>query len=211
MPTTEITNRFRKFRKESYPKFRSLFERLATEGQAPDALVISCCDSRVSPSQLLSAQPGDLFVLRNVANMVPPFAPDSAHHGTASAIEYAVRFLKIRHVVIMGHAGCGGIEALLDDHEDIREGSDFLHQWVSLGAAAKAKVLDTKENCSRAEQLRALEEANIEFGLQNLLSYPWLKERVDAGGLTLHGLRFDIAHAAMTEFSPETGAFKAVE
>ena len=210
MANTELVKRYKTFRSESYPELRDLYEKLATEGQSPGVLMISCCDSRVNPDQILSAEPGELFVVRNIANMVPSYTPDDAHHGTASAIEFAVRFLKVRHIMIMGHAGCGGIRALLGGADGLDAETDFVHNWVEQGEPAKARVLKEKSSCSEEDQLVALEEANIEVGLENLMTYPWLKERVDAGKLHLYGLRFDILNATLTEFSPTSGKFEPV-
>ena len=211
MPNTELTKRYKKFRAESYPELRDLYERLATEGQTPQVLMISCCDSRVNPDQILSAEPGELFMVRNIANMVPPYTPDDAHHGTASAIEFAVRFLEVGHIMIMGHAKCGGIQALYDGVDSLGKKSDFIHNWVEQGETAKARVLKNNNDCSREDQLIALEQANIQLGLENLLTYPWLKERVDAGKLQLYGLRFDIGNATLTEFDPKSNKFEPIK
>lgn len=207
MSYNKLLRGYRKFRADIFPQQAALFETLAKRGQRPKVLMISCSDSRVDPSTLLCADPGDLFVLRNVANIVPPYTPDGAHHGTASAIEFAVRALKVEHIVVMGHAGCGGVEALMDHTEDNPSEFDFVHGWVTLAKDARTRVLDAHTHAPRDEQLERLEEENVVESLTALESYPWLKARMDDGSLALHGWRFDVEHGLLWVHDPATGNF----
>src|SRR5262249_49855235 len=129
---------FRRFRRESWPHYRELFEALGTRGQSPRAMVIACSDSRVDPPMLFRAAPGELFTVRNVANLVPPYAPDAAYHGTSAALEFAVRTLRVDHVVVLGHERCGGITALLQSPQSP---GDFVGSWVQIAAPARERAL----------------------------------------------------------------------
>ncbi len=210
MSYEKLLGGYRKFRKSVYPDLAILYKNLALEGQRPKVLMISCSDSRTDPSTLLCADPGDLFVLRNVANIVPPYTPDGGHHGTASAIEFAVLSLRVEHIIVMGHAGCGGIEALMDLSTADAGKSDFLHGWVTLAEDARARVLNRHGDASRGEQLVRLEEENVRQSLMALETYPWIKQAIAGGTLNLHGWRFDVEHGALTLFDPNTGGFELV-
>jgi carbonic anhydrase len=182
---------YRKFRAETWPDLRRRYERLAG-GQAPKIFVIGCSDSRVDPQQILGADPGELFVLRNVAALVPPYAPDKAHHGASAAIEFAVRVLGVERIVVLAHAGCGGVNALF--HGAPPEASDFMMGWVEIAARARA-VVDT--GLPEGERQRAAEEACVDVTLENLLTFPWLRERVEAGALALTGMHFGVAEGCL--------------
>ena len=178
---------YRRFRAAGWPDRKRMFEHLADEGQTPRALVIGCVDSRVDPGMILDAGPGELLVLRNVANLVPPYAPDGAHHSTSAALEFAVRVLRVPDVVIIGHAMCGGIAALLNGAPP--QATDFLVPWINIAARAKARVLACDDG---ADQQLACEHAAVALSLENLRAYPWVAERLAEGSLKLHGAHFDI-------------------
>lgn len=190
----------RRFRTEFYERDPEMMHKLATEGQAPATLIISCCDSRVDTGVLLQASPGELFTVRNIANLVPPYQQGAGLHGTGAAIEYAVRDLGVDHVIVLGHASCGGIKAVLaaaDGHPIDRE---FVGDWVSMAMNATELYLNPDKAGVRQkvsldllkENPGLVERAAVTGSLHNLLTYPWVKERVDAGKLALHGWWFDI-------------------
>ena len=195
---------YRRFRKEGWPERRRLFESLAAEGQRPEALVIGCVDSRVDPSAIFDAAPGQILTVRNVANLVPPYAPDAAYHGTSAALEFAVRVLEVLHLVVLGHGQCGGIQALLRGAPE--EAQDFVAPWMGIAAPARARALlcDTPE-----AQQQCLEHEGIKLSLENLMTFPWIAERVADGRLELHGAWFAI-HSGVLMTLRADGAFAAV-
>ncbi|EWY37637.1 carbonic anhydrase [Skermanella stibiiresistens SB22] len=181
---------FRAFRVSNFEHRPELYEQLVSQGQSPEVLMIACSDSRVDPALLLSARPGELFVVRNVANLIPPYQPDGQYHGTSAALEFAVRDLKVSHIVILGHSRCGGMEALR--HTAMGGGSDreFIAQWVSI--AESACRCAHPHDLSSPEGVRLMEHAALKVSLGNLMTFPWVRERVEAGNLELHGWWFDL-------------------
>ena len=178
---------YRRFRAEIWPGQRDRYERLATRGQRPHTMVVACSDSRVDPQTVFGAVPGELFVVRNVAGLVPPFERDSGYHGTSAAVEFAVRVLQVAHVVVLGHAQCGGVMAMLDGPPTLAP--DFVEAWMKIAEPA----LDTlPPEGSGAERLLHCETEVVRLSLANLMTFPWIAERAKAGRLTLHGYRFDI-------------------
>jgi carbonic anhydrase len=177
---------YRRFRAGTWRDERSRFEELSRLGQKPRALVIACSDSRTDPQMVFNAAPGELFVVRNVANLAPPYGPDDQPHGVSSAIEFAVRALRVREIVVMGHAMCGGIQALLNGAP--AEVSDFVGQWVRIAESARARAMTAP-----AEQRQNLcEHESVRLSLENLMTFPWIKSAVEAGELRLTGCFFDI-------------------
>jgi carbonic anhydrase len=193
---------YRRFRAAEWPERRRLFEQLAEQGQRPRALVIGCVDSRVDPGMILDAGPGELLVVRNVANLVPPYAPDGAHHSTSAALEFAVRVLEVPDIVVIGHGMCGGIAALLNGAPP--QATDFLVPWISIAQKAKERVLACDDG---ADAQLACEQAAVALSLENLRGYPWVAERLAAGTLQLHGAHFDIRHGVLT-LMDGAGAFR---
>ena len=179
---------YRRFRAETWPRERARFEELAAQGQRPHTMVIACSDSRVDPQMIFSAGPGELFVLRNVANLVPPYMPDALFHGTSAAVEFAVRVLQVERIVVMGHALCGGIRAVLDGTPP--EARDFVAGWIGIAERARAVALrcDVPE-----ERQEAAEHEAVRISLANLMTFPWVQEAVAAGRLSLHGAHFGVA------------------
>jgi carbonic anhydrase len=195
---------YRRFRHTAWPDMQPVLRILAEQGQQPRAMVISCADSRVDPWMIFGAGPGELFVVRNIANLVPPYAPDSAYHGTSAALEYAVRVLAVRDLVVMGHGQCGGVRALLDGAPP--EASDFVVPWVRIADRARAKVLQ----CTDPVERQFLGECEtVKLSLDNLLTFPWIAERVSAGGLRLHGTHFDLASGVL-RLLDDVGTFGVV-
>jgi carbonic anhydrase len=181
---------------------------LAEHGQSPDTMVIGCCDSRVSPEVIFDARPGELFVVRNVANLVPPYSPDGAYHGVSAALEFGVAALKVKHIVVLGHAHCGGVKAFAEDAAPLSPG-DFIGKWMSLMAPAAAKV-GPRGDSREAEYLERLEKASIANSLVNLLTFPRLKRMVGAGEIALHGVYFGVATGDLSVMDAATGEFIAV-
>lgn len=196
---------YRRFRKGHWRQQRELFEHLALEGQSPKTMVLGCCDSRVDPQRIFDVGPGELFVARNVANLAPPYSPDSKFHGTSAALEFAVKGLKVEDIVVMGHARCGGAGALLNGAPDGLD--DFLASWVNIAAEARERVLAM--NVPEDQRQTKIEHEIVKVSLANLMTFPWLKERVDAGELRLHGFWFNIISGELWrlrengEFEPE--------
>lgn len=197
---------FKRFQQNYFCDGQQLFEGLKS-GQKPRVLVIACSDSRVDPAILTDCAPGDLFVVRNIANLVPPYEPDATHHGVSAALEYAVKHLQVQHVIVMGHGGCGGIHALLDPAQ-AEENSEFIGRWVDIAARARDQVDAAMPDADQATRQKACEEASVLVSLENLLSFPWLKEAVDAGQLSLHGWYFDLQRGELRSYLPETRSFE---
>lgn len=186
---------YRRFRQQQWPERRATFERLAG-GQAPRAMVIACSDSRVDPTMIFNAEPGELFVLRNVANLVPPYEPDSAFHATSAALEFAVRLLEVRDLIVMGHAMCGGIHVLLNGAPD--PAGDFLTPWMRIAERARRRALARHSPDPQSE----CEQESVRLSLENLLTFPWIAERVNKGALRLTGTMFDIRSGLLTLLGP---------
>jgi carbonic anhydrase len=183
----DLLSGYRRFRRDRWPERRRQFEILADTGQQPRALVVSCADSRVDPAMIFDAGPGELFIVRNVANLVPPFAPDGAHHGTSAAVEFAIRILQVPQILVMGHGLCGGVRALLDNTPG--EASDFIAPWIGLAKIAKARALARTD---MPDQQLCCEQETIRLSMENLATFPWIASRLAAGTLRLSGAHFDI-------------------
>lgn len=179
--------------------------RLATEGQAPSTLVVACMDSRVDPQLIFDAEPGSMFVVRNVANLVPPYAPDQRYHATSAALELAVRAMGVRHVMVLGHAQCGGCRALIEPPDAPVQ--DFVLPWMEIAADARDRALATGHH--GVELYRTCEHEVIRTSLGNLASFPWIAEAVTAGRLSLHGYWFDLGTGTLMEL--QGGAFVPVD
>lgn len=185
----DLIEGYRRFRAGRWPRERERFENLASKGQKPRTLLIACSDSRVDPQSIFDAGPGELFVIRNVANLVPAYSPDGTLHGTSAAIEFAVRSLEVERVVVMGHARCGGILSLMAD--DPSPSDDFVSRWTAIAAPARSRVLRAEGLDAEQRQERCEHEA-IRVSLDNLVSFPWIRERVADGRLKLHGAYFAV-------------------
>ncbi|MDQ0512418.1 carbonic anhydrase [Ancylobacter amanitiformis] len=191
---------YRRFRTTSWPERKILFEKLAARGQRPQTLVIACSDSRVDPSMIFDAGPGELFVVRNVANLVPPYTtPDHDHHGTSAAIEFAVRVLEVSQIVVVGHALCGGAGALIDGAPE--KARDFLPDWINIAAPARDIALKLSEDPE--ERRRIVEHQCVKLSLRNLETFPWVREKLAEGQLTLHGAFFAVATGVLERLGPD--------
>jgi carbonic anhydrase len=181
------------------------YRQLAESGQSPQVMIIGCCDSRVSPEVIFDAQPGELFVVRNVANLVPPYAPDGKAHGVSAALEFGVAALKVKHIVVLGHAQCGGVKAFAEDAAPLTP-TDFIGQWMSLMAPAAEKA-GPRGTLPLPDYLTKLEQANVANSLDNLLTFPRLRQEVDKGAITLHGAYFGVATGKLSVRDEATGQF----
>jgi carbonic anhydrase len=199
----ELIDGYRRFRSGTWRNERSRFEELSRLGQRPRALIIACSDSRTDPQMVFNARPGELFVVRNVANLAPPYAPDDQPHGVSSAIEFAVRALRVGEIVVLGHAMCGGIKALLEG--PTAELSDFVGTWVHIAEPARRRAM-----LAPPEQRQDVcEHESVRLSLDNLMTFPWIKEPVEAGDLRLYGCFFDI-RSGVLECLGDDGTFRPV-
>ncbi len=177
------------------------------DGQKPQALLIGCCDSRVDPALLTDCGPGELFILRNIANLVPPYRKNDDYHGVSSSIEYAVCYLEVSDIIVLGHSRCGGIAALMQSAVGGEEG-EFIGKWVNIAASARDKVLREMPAAGAAEQAHACEKEAILVSLKNLMTFPWVKERVSKGRLSLHGWYYNIGTGQLKYYNQLHGAFE---
>lgn len=201
---------YRNFRAGTYRQNVERYQALASRRQQPKALIIACCDSRADPAMVFQSDPGELFVVRNVANLVPPYEPDSHYHGTSAALEFGVKALEIKDVIVMGHAACGGIEALYDSCCGKPASGDFIPSWISLAEPVAAAMLAKNGHLDRAEALRKLEQEAVIASLDRLRTFPFIKEREDAGTLSLHGWFYGIGSGVLSIYEPETGRFRDI-
>jgi carbonic anhydrase len=197
------------FRAGRLPTEQDRYRALAESGQAPEIMVIGCCDSRVSPEVIFDARPGELFVVRNVANLVPPYTPDGAQRAVSAALEFAVQALKVKHIVVLGHARCGGIRAYTEPGEPLSPG-DFIGKWMALIAPAAAAAGSETEYGSRDAYLARLEQVSIIKTLDNLMTFPCVRILVERGRLALHGAYFGVAEGALSVLDRTSGEFRPV-
>jgi carbonic anhydrase len=181
---------------------------LGESGQSPEIMVIGCCDSRVSPEAIFDARPGELFVVRNVANIVPPYAPDQRAHGVSAALEFGIGALRIKHIVVLGHAQCGGVRAYAEDAGPLSP-SDFIGNWMKLIAPAADKV-GPRGALSPADYLTRLEQANVVNSLENLMTFPRLRKLIERGQVVVHGAYFGVATGQLSVRDHATGNFLQV-
>lgn len=189
--------RARAFRSGPFVRQQPVYQRLVREGQSPKILMIACSDSRVDPSVIFDAEPGQIFMIRNVASLVPPSAVDERCHGTSAALEFGVLELGVEHVVVLGHGHCGGIDALLCGADKSDSKTDFIGPWLSCASDARDRVVKELPDASHAEKARALEYESVRQSLGNLMTFSSVNTRVRAGDLSLHGWHFDIAEGAL--------------
>ncbi|WP_455476988.1 carbonic anhydrase [Bartonella sp. B41] len=201
---------YKSFIKNNFLHKMERYQQLAVEGQKPEFLIIACCDSRAIPETIFDAKPGEIFMLRNVANLVPPFSPDTQYHATSAAIEYAVQLLEVKHIVVLGHAHCGGISAALKETCKCSSSHDFIDQWIGLLMPALEVVIGDRSLSVEERQL-ALEWLSIRNSLKILETFPWIKTRKDQGSLALYGAWFDISSGELWCLEQETGNFVRVE
>lgn len=199
---------FKRFREQSLADKDAQFHDLVQFGQTPSTLVVGCCDSRVDPALILDCAPGDLFVIRNVANLVPPAENQGQYHGTSAALEFGVRNLEVQHIIVLGHAQCGGIHALLEG--GVAQDDTFIAEWMKIADAARQQIEQELAGAGSEVRHRACEQQAILVSLGNLMTFSWIRERVEQGSLTLHGWYFDIEHGELLGYNPAIGRFETL-
>ncbi len=199
---------FRRFREKYFSDENSFYGRLTATGQTPKVLIVGCSDSRVDPALISSASPGELFVIRNVANLVPPFdSSGSGQHGVSAAIEFAVLNLKVETIIVLGHRQCGGIRALMSG--DVQQGS-FVSRWMQIADRAKQEVIARHQGADQDTLCRHCELESITVSLENLKTFPFVREAVEQGRLEVHGIYFDIESGGLMQFDPEAKSFRNI-
>jgi carbonic anhydrase len=202
-----LLNGYRNFMSRRYASESDRYRTLARDGQTPETMVIACCDSRSAPEAIFDAGPGELFVVRNVANLVPPYEPDGEFHSTSAALEFAVQSLKVKNIVVMGHGRCGGIGAALNTSAAPLSPGDFIGKWMSLIAPA-AETVSSSTLMTASERQTALERISIRYSIANLRTFPCVNILESKGRLTLSGAWFDISGGELWVMNRETGDFE---
>lgn len=206
-----LVDRYRSWKTEGFTPRRKAFETLISDGQHPHSMVISCCDSRVHPTAFLGADEGELFMHRNIASLVPPCDPDTSHHGTPAAVEFAVTALKVSHLLVIGHSSCGGVKGChamcSGQAPELEEKASFVGRWVDILRPGFERL---PEGGDEATRLRALEQGAVVLSLEHLMTYPFVRAAVEGGTLSLHGAWIDIAAGALHHYDPQTGTFIAL-
>ena len=205
---SQLIEGFSRFREMHFAKNDALFRKLVEQGQAPKFLVLACCDARVDPALILDCAPGDLFVIRNVANLVPPAENQGHYHGTSAALEFGVRKLNVGHIIVLGHAHCGGIRALLEGK--VQKEDAFISEWMGIANAARERVDREFADAGSAARHRACEQQTILVSLANLMTFSWIRERVEEGTLALHGWYFDIERGELLGYNAATSQFEVL-
>ena len=190
-----------------FPQESERYRRLGEDGQSPKTMVISCCDSRVSPEVIFDVGPGEFFIVRNVANLVPPYETGGNFHGVSAALEFATLNLRVKHIVIMGHSGCGGVKAALEQSAARQTDAMFISKWMSMLDEARLRVMTSHQGPARSELLSALEQEGIKVSLANLRTFPCIQALEGKGRLALHGAYFDIRSGDLFVLNESTGSY----
>tara|TARA_Y100000768_G_C23969203_1_gene679586 strand:+ start:1539 stop:2183 length:645 start_codon:yes stop_codon:yes gene_type:complete len=207
-PPKFLIDKYRDWKSSDYSQKIDIFNNLAKLGQKPKAMVIACCDSRLHPTSIFRAQEGDLFIYRNIANLVPPYSPNADDYGTLASIEYAIIELNIRHIIILGHTGCGGIKSAYNLFNDSKNSNYlFINKWLDIIFPAYKSI--QKEN-SHQEQIDQLEQESIKNSLKNLFTFPNVLNKVKNNKLQVHGLIHDIGSGVLKYLNPETEKFENI-
>lgn len=201
-----LLNGYLEFRSSRFSNERQRYEELAEKGQTPETLVVACCDSRAAPETIFNTIPGEIFVVRNVANLVPPYKPDGEYHSTSAALEFAVQSLKVKHIVVLGHGRCGGIHAALDPSDEPLSPGDFIGKWMELLGPA-AESISSNKWMTNAERQTALEHISIRYSIANLRTFPCISILEGKQKLSLHGAWFDISDGELWVMNSDTGDF----
>src|SRR5262249_46319787 len=198
---------YRTFRAQRLPTEQSRYRDLSVRGQAPETMVIGCCDSRVSPEVIFDAGPGELFVMRNIANLVPVYQPDQNAHGVSAALEFAVNVLRVKHIVVLGHAQCGGIRAFIDKAAPLSP-RDFIGKWMAMFVKPGEKV-EQRDHESMADFTTRIEKAAVFRSLENLMTFPFVRKAVEQGSMQLHGAYFGVAEGLLFVLDQATKEFRS--
>ena len=199
---------YRTFRTQRLPTEQTRYRELSVRGQSPEVMVIGCCDSRVSPEVIFDAGPGELFVMRNVAYLVPVYQPDQGAHGVSAALEYAVNALRIRHVVVLGHAQCGGIRAFIDKTQPLSPG-DFIGKWMAM-FIKPGEIVEQRAHETMQDFTVRIEKAAVFRSLENLMTFPFVRSNVESGTLQLHGAYFGVAEGSLFVLDKVAKEFRGV-
>ncbi|MEM9638153.1 MAG: carbonic anhydrase [Pseudomonadota bacterium] len=206
-----LVQRYHGWKATGYAENKAWYRHLATEGQHPRAMVISCCDSRVNAISIFGADQGEFFIHRNIANLVPPYRPDGDYHGTSAAVEYAVDGLHVAHLIVLGHSNCGGVKGCIEmcrgHAPDLEEKSSFVGRWMDILKPRYELVAAENDPATQAQEL---EKHAVLVSLENLLTFPFVSEKVKSGALTLHGLWTDIGEGGLEYFNPDKQVFQPV-
>ena len=197
---------YQAFATQRLPTEQSRYRDLSVKGQFPEVMVIGCCDSRVSPEVIFDVGPGELFVVRNIANLVPVYQPDGNAHGVSAALEYAVTVLKVKHIVVLGHAQCGGIRAFVDKIEPLTPG-DFIGKWMQM-FIKPGEVVEQRDHETMAQFVERIEKAAVFRSLENLMTFPFVRKAVEAGQMRLHGAYFGVAEGSLFVLDKASKEFK---
>jgi carbonic anhydrase len=198
---------YRTFASERLPTEQSRYRELSERGQSPEVMVIGCCDSRVSPEAIFDAGPGELFVVRNIANLVPVYQPDEGAHGVSAALEYAVNVLRVKHIVVLGHAQCGGIRAFIDKIEPLSPG-DFIGKWMAM-FIKPGEIVEQRDRETMDKFVERIEKAAVFRSLENLMTFPFVKTQAASGALSVHGAYFGVAEGSLFVLDPATKEFRS--
>jgi carbonic anhydrase len=198
---------YRTFQTQRLPTEQSRYRELSERGHSPEVMVIGCCDSRVSPEVIFDSGPGELFVVRNVANLVPVYTPDSGTHGVSAALEYAVNVLKVKHIVVLGHAQCGGIRAFIDKAAPLSPG-DFIGKWMAM-FVKPGEVVEQRPRESMADFTVRIEKAAVFRSLENLMTFPFVRSAVERGDMRLHGAYFGVSEGSLFVLDQATKEFRS--
>jgi carbonic anhydrase len=202
----QLLDGYRTFRTQRLPTEQSRYRELSERGQSPEVMVIGCCDSRVSPEVIFDAGPGELFVMRNIANLVPVYQPDENAHGVSAALEYAVNVLRVKHIVVLGHAQCGGIRAFVDKIEPLSPG-DFIGKWMAM-FVKPGEVVEQRSHETMQDFVVRIEKAAVFRSLENLMTFPFVRSRVERGDLQLHGAYFGVAEGSLFVLDKQSKQFE---
>ncbi len=203
-----LVQRYHGWKATTWQENMAWYKRLAYGGQHPRAMVISCCDSRVHVTSIFGADQGEFFIHRNIANLVPPHNPDGEHHGTSAALEFGVMALKVAHLVVLGHSGCGGVRGCHDmcsgQAPELEEKSSYVGRWMDILRPGYDRVKAVEDEAAR---IVALEQQAVVISLENLMTFPFVREAVEAGEMSLHGLWNDIGAGGLSQYDPASGGF----
>ena len=201
-----LIERYKNWKSSKYLKNEVKFRKLASSGQSPSTMVISCCDSRIHPTSIFEADEGELFIHRNIANLVPPYSLDGENHGTSAAIEYAIKELKVNHLIILGHKDCGGIKYGYKVHSDSANTNyEFINKWLNILLPVYNNI---QKDVSEQKQINQLEQESIKASINNLFSFPFIKKAIEDNNLSIHGLIHDIGSGNLKFLNPVTEDFE---
>src|SRR5947209_6543703 len=205
----QLIDGYRTFASQRLPTEQSRYRDLSVRGQSPEVMVIGCCDSRVSPEVIFDAGPGELFVMRNIANLVPVYQPDQNAHGVSAALEFAVNVRRVKHIVVLGHAQCGGIRAFVDKAAPLSPG-DFIGKWMAM-FVKPGEVVEQRDHETMADFVVRIEKAAVFRSLENLMTFPFVRKAVERGEMRLHGAYFGVAEGSLFVLDQATKEFRSVK